>query len=158
MKSATSVESDHWMGWPRGVLLRNEMAGVSGAREARMSLLTWDRGWDGCRRNTVGGGRFVSDVGLSPFLVRVCPSGRMSLNKWDAVGESLPIGTVRCQWLLVDKSYTYAPLPSVIVSISSLLPSAPSPGFLSAAPFFQVSFLDASARNLECPTFVFSTS
>ncbi len=78
------------MGYPRGVVLRKEMEGVAGAREARISLLTCDRGWEGCRRKTIGGGRFALGSVPSLDFLCVCSNGMISLNKWDAVGESFP--------------------------------------------------------------------
>lgn len=91
MKSPISVESDHWQSFPRSDVLRNEMAGVSGAREARMSLLRWERGWDGWRRKMVAGGdvlRYVACLLVGESL----PKGMESLNRCDDVGDNFPGG------------------------------------------------------------------
>jgi hypothetical protein len=65
--------------------------------EARIRLLTWDKGWEGWRRNIVGGvllGWLV--FGTSSGLLLVLdgwdkdPSGSMSLNRCEEVGDSFP--------------------------------------------------------------------
>ena len=53
------------------------MEGVSGLKEARIKLLTWDNGWEGWSKNIVGG---VFEEYL-PFCVS---SGLLSsLDGWD---------------------------------------------------------------------------
>lgn len=80
IKSPTSVESDHWYGrLDTAAKLWKDIRAGSGfsVSELRMSRLTWDKGWAGCRRVTVGGS---VDFGI----------GRMSLKRWDEVGKSFP--------------------------------------------------------------------
>ena len=57
----------------------------------------------------------------------------------------------------VQRMHADQPFPSVIESKSSLVTSAPL-GDFSAVPSFHFSLCEASARNLEWLTFVFSTS
>lgn len=80
MKSPTSIESEYWKSLPdEDVLLKDKDSDGSRlgwGKDARMSRLTCDRGWEGCRSSTVGGW--------------VLPSGKINLNKCDEVGDSLP--------------------------------------------------------------------
>ena len=148
MKSATSVESAHCSTRPRGVVLRNETVGVAGASDARMRRATCERGWDGCKRKTMGGG-------ASPFG-RASPRGRMSLKRWEDVGDSFPVVHHEGFCEENEASTLCIPLPSVTDSKSSL--DSPLPKPLSGAASFHRSLLDASAINRACPTFVFSVS
>jgi hypothetical protein len=96
-KSPTSVESDHWNGWPEAGALRKDMLGVAGVTDARMSRLTCDKGWEGWSNITVGGEVCFCVVALPFDTVRLSwssfsiPKGSINLNKCEAVGESLPV-------------------------------------------------------------------
>lgn len=100
MKSPTSVESDHWKPFcEEGErLLRNEMEGVSGAREASISRLTCDRGWEGWRRRTVGTdlgfvlvSEWVCEVEMLEGFLESPSKGSINLNRCEEVGRSLPV-------------------------------------------------------------------
>lgn len=61
------------------------MVGLGGAISERISRRMWDKGCDGCNRNTVGG--------VFVLLVPSCrrSKGRISLNRCDDVGDNFPI-------------------------------------------------------------------
>ena len=88
MKSATSVESAQRTTRPLGVVLRKEILCTPGASEARMRRATCESGCDGWSRNGVGGGALGA---ARARAFRASSRGRMSLKRWEDVGDSFPV-------------------------------------------------------------------
>lgn len=158
IKSPTSVDSDHWKGTPRGDVLLNDIVGVAGASDARMSLLTCESGWDGCRRITVGGGGSIFFAWEPSLFANVrYPRGIISLNKWDDVGESLPIAIQVISCGAITAGCLDLPWPSTMFSKSS--PDGSNPPFsMVPEPFFASHFDEDLACEMNCEWLMFAFS